>query len=59
MKVRACLDGIRWREANTCRCAQRKRVKVVDAGVTALNSDWGIGVYLFVVYVGIGLVTVA
>ena len=31
----------------------------MDAGVTVLNSDWGIDVCLFVVYVGIGLVTVA
>jgi len=41
-----------------CMCAQRPRVKVLDAWIAALNSAWGIDVYLFVVCVGIGLVTV-
>ena len=41
-----------------CMCAQRHRVKVLDAGIAVLNSAWGIDVCLFVVCVGIGLVTV-
>jgi hypothetical protein len=32
-------------------------VKVLDAWIPALNSTWGIDVCLFVVCVGIGLVT--
>ena len=58
MKVRACLNGAACREPYTCMCAQRHRLKVLNAEIAALNSAWGIDVCLFVVCVGRGLVTV-
>ena len=45
-----------WR-CLACMCAQRLRVKILDVGIAALNSAWGIDVCLFVVCVGIGRVT--
>jgi hypothetical protein len=53
MKVRACLNGVAWRV-----CVPKGIGKILDAGIAALNSAWGIDVCLFVVCVGIGLETV-